>query len=296
MRKLKHSIAAIGLSSLLVAAGCSNDDSNGDNFSENVNYTISGIESGAGIMQAADRALDEYDSLEGWTLLPSSTGPMAIALDNAIRDEDPIIITGWTPHWMFAKYDLKYLEDPKKALGETEHISTMAREGLEQDNPDAYKLLDQFKWSVEEIESVMLEASEEGDPEAAARNWIEDNPDRVAEWTNGVAEGNGQEISLTYTEQDTELASTNVLKHVFEDLGYEVTITPVDIAIMWQSVATGEADATLGGWLPTTHGDLYNEYKDQLVDLGANLEGAKLGLVVPSYVEADSIEDLKPKE
>lgn len=86
------------------------------------------------------------------------------------------------------------------------------------------------------------------------------------------------------------------MKHVFEDLGYEVTITPVDIAIMWQSVATGEADATLGGWLPTTHGDLYNEYKDQLVDLGANLEGAKLGLVVPSYVEADSIEDLKPKE
>ncbi|HWJ78070.1 MAG TPA: glycine/betaine ABC transporter, partial [Niallia sp.] len=28
-------------------------------------------------------------------------------------------------------------------------------------------------------------------------------------------------------------------------------------------------------------------------DLGTNLEGTKLGLVVPSYMDIDSIEDLK---
>ncbi|MYL61338.1 glycine/betaine ABC transporter, partial [Virgibacillus halodenitrificans] len=36
------------------------------------------------------------------------------------------------------------------------------------------------------------------------------------------------------------------------------------------------------------------KYSDQFDDLGANLEGAKIGLVVPSYMDIESIEDLEP--
>ena len=105
--------------------------------------------------------------------------------------------------------------------------------------------------------------------------------------------GKGQEIELSYVEWDTEVASTNVIGKVLEDLGYDVKLTPLDNAVMWQAVASGDADAMVAAWLPATHGSQFEEYGDQMVDLGPNLEGALVGLVVPEYMDVDSIADLK---
>ena len=149
--------------------------------------TITGIEPGAGVVAATEKALEDYDNLSEWDLETSSSGAMTVALGQAIQNEEDIVITGWSPHWMFASYDLKYLEDPEKSFGESETINTMAREGLEEDMPEAYQVLDQFNWTTEEMESIMLDISEGEDPEDAAETWIEENPDRVAEWTEGVA-------------------------------------------------------------------------------------------------------------
>ena len=54
---------------------------------------------------------------------------MTVALGQAIKNNEDIVITGWSPHWMFAKYDLKYLADPKGTMGGEEAIHTMARQG-----------------------------------------------------------------------------------------------------------------------------------------------------------------------
>ena len=62
---------------------------------------------------------------------------------------------------------------------------------------------------------------------------------------------------------------------------------------MFAGVANGSADAMVAAWLPGTHLEYYNTYKNDLVDLGPNLKGTKNGLVVPEYVDIDSIEDLK---
>ena len=87
-----------------------------------------------------------------------------------IDNEEPIIVTGWSPHWKFAKYDLKYLEDPKGVFGEAETINTMVRQGLEDDMPEAYQVLDNFYWAPDDLEEVMLKISDGADPrEAAAR-------------------------------------------------------------------------------------------------------------------------------
>ncbi len=111
---------------------------------------------------------------------------MATALGEAISNEEPIVVTGWTPHWKFAKYDLKYLEDPEKSFGDAEVIKTMVREGLEEDLPNAYKVLDQFNWETADMEEVMLEVSDGASAEEAAANWVENNQEKVAEWTEGV--------------------------------------------------------------------------------------------------------------
>src|SRR5699024_4286034 len=47
-------------------------------------------------------------------------------------------------------------------------------------------------------------------------------------------------------------------------------------------------------WIPITHQAQYKAFKDDLDNLGPSIEGqAKLGLVVPSYMDVDSIEDLE---
>ena len=308
LNHLKKLGVITGLSATLLLAACggsggdegttdegTDSGANGDaNYGEQMNYQITGIEAGAGVFKASENAIEEY-GLEGWEVQASSSGAMATALGEAIENEEPIIVTGWSPHWKFAKYDLKYLDDPKGVFGEAETINTMVREGLENDMPEAYQVLDNFYWTPEDIESVMLKISEGADPRDAAQEWIDENEDKVAEWTEGVSEVDGDEIELVYVEWDTEVSSTNVVGLVLEDLGYNVTITPLDNAVMWEAVATSEADAMVAAWLPGTHGDLYEQYQDQLIDLGPNLEGAKIGLVVPAYMDIDSIEDLDTK-
>ena len=310
LKQFKQLGMVSGLSAVLLLSACGgsnndadnnaenagNNNAGGENYGEEMNYSITGIEAGAGVFQAAEDATEEYDNLDGWDVQASSSGAMATALGEAIENEEPIVVTGWSPHWKFAKYDLKYLEDPKEVFGEAETINTMVRDGLKDDMPEAYEVLDNFHWEPEDLEDVMLEISDGADPEEAAADWVEDNQDAVDEWTDGVDEVDGDEIELVYVEWDTEIGSTNVVGKVLEDLGYDVTVTPLDNAVMWEAVATGEADGMVAAWLPGTHGDLYEEYKDDLEDLGENLEGAKIGLVVPEYMDVDSIEDLDPKE
>ncbi|ASN06588.1 glycine betaine ABC transporter substrate-binding protein [Virgibacillus necropolis] len=148
--------------------------------------TITGIEPGAGVVAAAESAVKEYENLSDWEVQTSSSGAMATALGEAIEAEEEIVVTGWSPHWKFQKYDLKYLEDPKGVFGEAEQIKTMVRKGLEEDMPKAYKILDQFHWEPADIESVMLAIQNGADAEEAAATWVEENPDKVAEWTKGI--------------------------------------------------------------------------------------------------------------
>ncbi|TSI06171.1 glycine betaine ABC transporter substrate-binding protein [Lysinibacillus sp. BW-2-10] len=303
MSKLKTMGITAGLSVPLLLAGCgSEEETKGNetandtqNLGEALEYTITGIEPGAGLTGLAKDTLEAYENLKGWELQESSTAGMMGALDDAIKNNEPIIITGWGPHWMFSAYDLKFLEDSKGLLGGTEDIQTLARKGLEEDMPSAYTILDRFYWEPKDVEAVMYEA-QEIPFEEAAKNWVEENPDKVKEWTDGVEKVDGQEIELVTTPWDTELASSNVMKEVLEAHGYKVTITPVDPAVMFQAIAAGEGDATVAPWLPTTHNAFYEKHKDDIVDLGENLTGTQNGFVVPAYMDIDSIEDLMPKE
>jgi len=294
---------------LLAACGDANDstENNGDtgdnenegtaDYSEAVDYTITGIEPGAGISVTTEKAIEEYENLDGWEVELSSTGAMMTELGTAIASEEPIVITGWNPHWMFAEYpDMKYLEDPKGVYGEEEDIVSLARTGLKEDKPEAYKMIEQFEWDVEDMESIMFEAQETGEEiEDIAAQWVEDNQDKVEKWTEGVEDSDGVEVDIVSTPWDSERASSGVLKAAMEEKGFKVTVTDVDVAIVFESLATGDADATVAAWLPLTHSEFYESYKDDIVDLGANLSGAKIGLVVPEYMDINSIEDLSPK-
>ncbi|NYS78093.1 MULTISPECIES: glycine betaine ABC transporter substrate-binding protein [Halomonadaceae] len=150
---------------------------NADSF----NNEIIGIDPGAGLMSLSEKVVDTYDlELE---LRSGSGATMTAALSSAINNEEDVVVTGWTPHWMFARFDLKYLEDPENVYGGAEQIHTAVREGLEDDMPEAYAILDAFEWTPEQMGEVMLMNQEDGsDPYENAKQWVEDNQDVVEQW------------------------------------------------------------------------------------------------------------------
>jgi len=172
----------------------------------------------------------------------------------------------------------------------------MVREGLKKDKPAAYQLLDNFHWEIEDMNEVMAKAREEDvEPEEAALEWIEDNQDKVEDWTKDIEPVKNESIELAYVEWDTEVASTNVVALILEDLGYDVTLTAVDMGVAFQALSDKGIDGMLIAWLPVGAASYYEKYKDDIVDLGPNLEGAQQGFVVPEYMDIDSIEELPHK-
>lgn len=286
-----------GLSLSLIAAGCGQNEAQSQSVSEQMDYTITGIEAGAGQTETNEQVIAEYNSLAGWEQQTASTGAMLTELGKAIENDEPIIVAAWSPHFMFAKWDLKYLEDPKGTFGGAEHITTIVRKGLKDDMPKAYTILDRIQWELSEMESSLLKAQEEElDLAEVAQQWVGENQETVAKWTEGVEPVDGTPIELAVTPWDTEKFSANAAKVVLEQQGFDVTLTTVDPAIMFEAISSGDADASLSPWMPSTHGAFYAEYEGEFEDLGANLTGAKIGLAVPAYMEINSLEDLEPAE
>jgi len=142
-----------------------------------------------------------------------------------------------------------------------------------------------------ENEGDLIMAAEKVTPEAAQK-WIEENSDKVNAWIPAEEAAEKGTVTLGYVEWDSEIASTHVVKNVLENMGYEVEAIGVDAGIMFTGIGTGEFDGIVAAWMPGTHADYYAEIEDSVENLGPNLEGAKIGLVVPAYVEIDSIEEL----
>ncbi|WP_460006428.1 glycine betaine ABC transporter substrate-binding protein [Methanogenium cariaci] len=157
------------------------DEMNG--VADKFNGKIMGIEPGAGIMSTTETAIEDYGL--DYTLVPSSSAGMAAQLSDAYKDGDWIVVTGWTPHWMFVRFDLKYLSDPKGVYGGEEYIGSLARTGFKEDNPEAYAILERFHWEPKDMESVMLAIEEGATAEDAAQAWVDANPDTVTYWING---------------------------------------------------------------------------------------------------------------
>lgn len=305
---IKKKVLGLGAVALLAVglAACGNDDADEgktgadegttggteESVGESVDYKITGIDPGAGIMEAADRAITDYE-LDEWTLTTGSGAAMTASLKKAYDKEEPIIITGWTPHWKFAEYDLKYLEDPEGSFGGEEQIRTIGRTGLADDLPEAHTILSNFNWSEDDMGEVMIAIQDGEKEDVAAQNWIDANEDKVAEWTDGVEAVDGDKIKLAYVAWDSEIASHNVMKIVLEDMGYNVTLTQVEAGPLWTAVADGSADASLAAWLPITHKTYADKFEGDFEELGINMEGVKIGLVVPEYMDITSIEDLK---
>ncbi|MBG9980706.1 ABC transporter permease/substrate binding protein [Facklamia lactis] len=153
-----------------------------EDLDQQADQVITGIEPGAGITKLTQETLDSYPNLTNWEQKTSSTGAMTTQLEQAIANKEEIVITGWTPHWMFQRFDIKFLEDSKETMGGAEEVTTFARKGLDKDMPEVYQFLDNFQWPLEDLEKMMLDMESGVPVEQAAQEWIDNNRDLTDTW------------------------------------------------------------------------------------------------------------------
>ncbi|QCQ17419.1 glycine betaine ABC transporter substrate-binding protein [Microbacterium sp. RG1] len=91
---------------------------------------------------------------------------------------------------------------------------------------------------------------------------------------------------------DEGIAASELWKNVLEEQGYEVELEYADPAAVYTGIANGDYDLTLDTWLPLTHAQYMETYGDDLVDLGAWNDEAKLTIAVNEDAPIDSLTEL----
>jgi glycine betaine/proline transport system substrate-binding protein len=150
---------------------------------EKLGGRITGIDPGAGLTRLSKKAIDEY-GLDGYTLQTSSGAAMTAALERAVQEEEWIVVTGWSPHWKFGAWDLRYLDDPEGVIGDFQRVHAIAREDFYQDNIDAAMMLSRMWIPLDDLQAAMYDARQES-YEAAVTTYIENNEERIEYWVSG---------------------------------------------------------------------------------------------------------------
>jgi glycine betaine/proline transport system substrate-binding protein len=141
---------------------------------------IIGIDQGADVMRKTRKAIKAYDL--DYELVFSSGPAMIRELQQNIRQKKPVIVTGWRPHWKFGRYDLKFLDDPKKIFGTRKNIHTLTRKGLERDHPKAVAFLKKFQMNTSQLSNLMEVFAQSNNWEKAAEQWCSNHPGLIKQW------------------------------------------------------------------------------------------------------------------
>ena len=144
------------------------------------NSEIVGFDPGAGTMEVTEEMMKEY-GLE-YELLSSSEPAMLAEIDKAVENEEPIVAPLWSPHWVFSKHDLKFLEDPKETFGGVEKIHHATRQGFADEYPEVSEWLKNWKMDDKQIGELIEYVEGSEDPIEGARKWVEENEDLIGEW------------------------------------------------------------------------------------------------------------------
>lgn len=144
---------------------------------------IIGIEPSATFMPQIENEVIPAYNLD-MKLVTSSTAGMLSALEKAYSNEEPIVFTGWSPHWMNEEYDFVYLKDPKNAQetwDDPAKVTAVVNADLKEDDPAAYAFLTALSLDEQQINQMGLAMRDAGTGKEfqGIKNWYADNKDAV---------------------------------------------------------------------------------------------------------------------
>lgn len=109
------------------------------------------------------------------------------------------------------------------------------------------------------------------------------------------SDGDKGTITLGYLPSWTDSLSTSfLLQNQLEKLGYTVELqTLTEAGPLYTGLSEGDIDIYPSAWIDVAQKGYWDRFSDDLEDLGAYYTEASGMLAVPSYVDIDSIADLK---
>jgi glycine betaine/proline transport system substrate-binding protein len=150
----------------------------------NYSNPIMGIDEGSGVMQKARLALKRYNLPV--KLLNLSEDEMIRHLEDSIKRRKEIVITGWEPHWIFARFEVKFLEDPDAVFGMRENIYTIARSGIEEVHPRVVRFFERMQLTESQLNRLVYQVRLSEDPRQGVKNWIKENEYIVNQWVKNL--------------------------------------------------------------------------------------------------------------
>lgn len=135
--------------------------------------------------------------LGGWEVVESSEAGMLTQVRKSVPGKDWIVFLGWAPHPMNLDYEITYL-----AGGDIEYgpnfggatVRTIARKNYSSECPNAAKLFANLVYDLDyENYGMQMVIGEGKTPDQAAREMMKRNPEKLAEWLDGVSTLDGKE-------------------------------------------------------------------------------------------------------
>jgi len=118
-------------------------------------------------------------------LVAAPTAGMLAEVENLYAFREEFVFLAWSPHWMNQRYEIRYLKDPKDAMGPTNDPAeclTIVSGHLREDDPVAYALMDALALTEEQIDGLEYAINKEDDPLVGARRWVSENRQVVRPW------------------------------------------------------------------------------------------------------------------
>lgn len=165
-------------------------------FGEELEYKIHGIEAGNDGNQLIQQMIDEDAfGLGDFEVVPSSEAGMLAEVRSRVPREEPIVFLGWEPHPMNANIDMTYLEGGDDYFGPDYGAATVytnARAGFLDNNRNLAQFFDNLQFTLAMENEIMKDISEGTEPRAAATAWLQENPEILGEWLDGVRTVDGR--------------------------------------------------------------------------------------------------------
>jgi len=147
-------------------------------------YPIIGIDSGAGVMHKSRMAIKKY-ALDK-RLLNFSEEKMVAHLQDSIKRRKEVVVTGWEPHWIFARHEVRFLNDPEGVFGEKEKIFSISRQGLKEKHPHAVRFFERMQLSEKQLNNLVYYMRMNEDPLVGIRQWMKQNEYVVNIWVKDL--------------------------------------------------------------------------------------------------------------
>jgi glycine betaine/proline transport system substrate-binding protein len=145
---------------------------------------ILGIEPSSVMLQEVGKEVIPTYSLKQ-KLVTAPTAGMLAEVERLYTFREEFVFLAWSPHWMNQRFDIRYLEDPKDAMGPTNdpaECSTIVRGGLRETDPVAYAFMEALELTEAQINDLESVINKEDDPLAGARRWTSENREVVRPW------------------------------------------------------------------------------------------------------------------